>query len=350
MARDGLIGVFLLTSRVLKRWLWDTHVRLVIGVTASLLLGWLAVRGMDWGLVSHQFHEFSAGWALASLVIVVLASVFRAYRWYVLFVGERVPFTRLFVVQNAGVGLNNLAPFRMVSEGAQLALLTLRYRVPGGVALATLGMERILDMLVTSSVLMVGLIVFPSTGKFTMFVVGAFVFALGSVFVIPLVIWLGGRPLVNRVPVLASTAACLVEMRRARYRVAYSSLLTLVHWALLGFACWVLAHGMGLDISPFVATLAILGTLYFATAVPGLPAAVGTFEFAVVYVLRFFDVPQELAFSYGLVIHAVVFLPPIVVALVFFPALGFGPIRRRSVDVGTRAQAVSIQDQEMNPT
>ena len=340
-----VIAVALLTQAgQVKRWLWDTQARLVLGVAISLLLGWLSVRGMDWGLVVDQFGDFPVGWALASLAILVLSSFVRAYRWQVLFIGQRVPLLRLFLVQNAGIGLNNLVPIRVVSEGAQFALLTLRYRIKGGVALATLGMERILDLVVTTVLLMAGLTLLPNKGDFLPYVVGAFVVAVGSVLAVPLLIWLCSRPLLNRIPLLVSTAGTLVDLTRARFSLAYSFLLTLVHWLLVGLCAWVLAHGMGLGISAFVATLAIVGTLYFATALPALPAAAGTFEFAIVYVLKLFGVSQSQAFSYGVVIHAVLFLPPIVIAILVFSRIGLRPIKWGESPVRwEEARAVSVK-------
>lgn len=311
--------------RLGKRWLWDTRVRLLIAVVISVVLGWLSVRGMDWGLVADQFQNFPAGWAFASLAIFILASFLRAYRWKVLFVGERVPLMRLFMVQNAGIGLNSMVPVRVVSEGAQFALLTLRYRIKGGAAIATLGVERILDMVVTAFLLMAVLALLPNKGDFLPYVVGVFMVAVASVMAVPFLIWLSGKPLLNRIPLLVSAAAYLSDLARHRAALGYAFILTLAYWLLVGVSAWVLAAGMGLGISAFVATLAILGTLYFATAVPALPAAAGTFEFAIVYVLKFFEVPQDLAFSYGVVIHAVLFLPPIVIAIAVFSAIGLKP-------------------------
>ena len=315
-------------ARVLKGWLWDTRARYLLGIAFSLGMGWLAIRGMDWGLVADQLRDFPFGWAVASVAIFVLASVIRAYRWQVLFVDGKVPVMRLFLVQNVGIGLNNMLPVRVVSEGAQFALLTLRYGVRGGTVLATMVMERILDMVVTASLLMAGLTLLPDRGNFLMYVVGAFVFAMGSVVAVPVLVWAGRRTALSRIPLLVSTATYMRGMTRAKVTLSYSFLLTLAHWLLVGICAWVLAHGMGLEISPFVATLAILGTLYFATALPALPAAAGTFEFAVVYVLRTFDVPHASAFSYALVVHAVIFLPPIIVTIVLISSIGLRPLRQ----------------------
>ena len=317
------------SMRLAKRWLWDTKARLVLGVGISLVLGWLSVRGMEWGLVIDQFQDFPIGWAIASLLIVIAASIVRAYRWQVLFIRDRVPLVRLFLVQNAGLGLNNLVPIRVASEGAQFAILTLRYRVDGGVALATLGVERVLDLVVTAALLMAGLTLLPSKGDFIPYVVGAFVIALLSLLLIPVLIWASKKPLARRIPILVSTTASLMEMLKAKGSLAYSLLITLVSWVLIGMSAWVLAYGIGVDITPFVATLAILGTLYFVTSLPALPAAAGTFEFAMVYVLKFFGVSQALAFSYSVVVHAVLFLPPIIVAIIYLSAIGIRSPRQK---------------------
>ena len=309
-----------------------------MGGAISLLLGWLSVRGIDWDLVVAQFQEFPVAWAVLSMIVVVVANILRACRWQALFVSQRLPLMRLFVVQNAGIGLNNLVPIRVVSEGVQFALLTLRYRVKPGVALATMSVERVLDMVVTSTLLLIGLSLLPDKGDFLLYVVGAFVFAMGSALAIPLMLKFSHRPFMNRIPVVAAMVGSLLDMSKSRGALCVSFLLTLGHWLLLGMAAWILAHGMGLDMSPFVATLTILGTIYFTTSVPALPSGLGTFEFAVVYVLKVFGVSQAMAFSYGVVIHAVFFLPPIVVAVLLFSTIGLRGFRK---DAATEALETS---------
>ena len=291
-------------------------------------MGWLAVRGIDWGLVLDQFQHFPVIWAFASLLTVVVANIFRAYRWKVLVVGEPLSTLRLFMVQNTGIGLNNVVPIRVISEAVQYALLTLRYKVNNGVALGTMGIERVLDMVITASLLMAGLILIPDIGQARPYVIGAFVFAILSVLAIPLFVKLAGMGFFSRISLLAATIDYLSHVKQNKRALVQSFLLTLAHWLLLGLAVWVLAFGMDLGISPVVATLTILGTLYFTTSVPSLPAGLGTFEFAVVYVLKLFEVDHASAFSFAIVIHAVVFLPPIVVALALFSSFGLNPLKR----------------------
>lgn len=323
---------FPLTAQTLLKlsinWLRSTRARLILGLAVSLSLGWLSVRGIEWALVSDQFQEFPVGWVVASLLVVVTSNILRAYRWKILFVGHQVPLLRLFLVQNAGVGLNNMVPVRVLSEGVQFALMTLRYKVNGGAVLGTMGIERILDMVITASLLMVGLTLLPSKGEVLPYVIGAFVFAMLSVLAIPVVIKVRHFSFLRKIPLILATIEYLTSLSKAKVALGYSLLITLAHWVLLGLGAWVIAQGMDLGISPAVTTITILGALYFITSMPALPAGIGTFEFAVVYVLKLFDVDQEAAFSFAIVVHAVVFLPPVVVAIGLFSSIGLNPCKQ----------------------
>ncbi|RUA21064.1 MAG: hypothetical protein DSY79_08135, partial [Chloroflexi bacterium] len=72
------------------------------------------------------------------------------------------------------------------------------------------------------------------------------------------------------------------------------------------------------DISLLVATLLVIWTLTFVALVPSLPAAVGTFEFAVFYLLTTIGVGDGDALGFALVIHAILFMPPILIAIMVF--------------------------------
>ena len=112
-------------------------------------------------------------------------------------------------------------------------------------------------------------------------------------------------------------------------------LLSIVYWLLIGLTAWIAAQSVGLSITPTTATLVILGTIFFATAIPAAPAAIGLFEFAVVYTLHFFGVEREAGFGFAVVIHAVLFLPPTLIAVLFLPHEGVGSIFRLSGPVRT---------------
>ena len=110
--------------------------------------------------------------------------------------------------------------------------------------------------------------------------------------------------------------------------MAASFLVSVVYWLMVGLTAWILAISINLSISPVTATLVIMGTIFFATAVPAAPGALGTFEFAVVKVLAFFGVEREAGFGFAVITHAVFFLPPTIIAAAFLPREGIGSMGR----------------------
>ena len=276
------------------------------------------VRDIEWGSLSAAFDDFPVVYALLSLAIFLAATALRAYRWQVLFIGDKVPFHRLVLVQNIGIGLNSISPIRIISEATQFLLLTLRYRVRGEEAAATLGVQRVMDFVIAAILLGVGLMVLPSLKGFAPYVIGAGVLAVVSVLAVPVVIWFGSRPGLTHLRLLASTSSSLKGLVRARLRLTWSFLLTLGYWILLGLSAWILAYGMNIEISLLVATLLVIGTLTFVALVPSLPASVGTFEFAVFYLLTTIGVGDGEALGFALVIHVILFMPPILVAVLAF--------------------------------
>ena len=305
-------------AAILKRILWHPKVRVVLGLGISLVIALAVVRDIEWGSLSHQFDDFPVGYALASLFIFSVATAIRAYRWQVLFIGEKVPLHRLLLVQNAGIGINSISPIRIVSEATQFILLTIRYRVRRETVAATLGIQRVLDFVIGAILLGVGLMLLPGLKGFAPYVIGAGVLAVASMVAVPVVIWFGTRPGLTHLHLLASTSTSLRNLIKARLKLSWSFLLTLGYWLLLGSSAWILAYGMGIEISPLVATLLVIGTLTFVALIPSLPASIGTFEFAVYYFLTTIGIGSGEALGFALVIHAILFVPPILIAMLVF--------------------------------
>ena len=118
------------------------------------------------------------------------------------------------------------------------------------------------------------------------------------------------------------------ELERHKTRLAASLAITVGYWLLVGISAWLIAVAVDLGISPFTATVIIMGTIFFATSVPAAPSAIGTFEFAMVYVLGFFGVVREDSFGFALLTHAVFFLPPTIIAAIFLPREGLEIMQR----------------------
>ena len=297
---------------------------------ASAGLGWLAIRGLDWDIVTDNMVAVSLPLLVLSIAVFMFATYIRAVRWRILFVDEKISSPRLFIIQNEGIGLNNMVPFRVVSEPTQLAVLTIRDRVNGATALATIGMERVIDVVASTLILAIAFFFVPEMESFKIYVWGAVGFTVVAVGLIRLFAWSSEAVgFVRRIPFLAAFATAVRELERERMRLLASFALSVGYWILVGITAWIIAAAVDLRISPVTATVVIMGTIFFATAVPAAPSAIGTFEWAMVYILGFFGVEDEAGFGFAVIAHAVLFLPPTIIAALFLPREGVKAIRWR---------------------
>ena len=303
--------------------------RIVVGIAISIGLGWLTARGLDWSLVFDAFGDVSVLMITLAIGTFVFASYLRAVRWRALFVNGEVSTNRLFLVQNIGIGLNNLVPVRIASEAAQLAILSIKDRVRPSVALATLGMERVLDVVASALILAIAFLFIPEMKDYELYVWGALGFAVVCIVIVRLLAWSGnGISWMRRIPFLLSFAEAVRDLERERIRLAVSFALSVMYWLLVGVTAWIISISFQLSITPVTATMVIMATIFFATAIPAAPSAIGTFEFAVVYMLGLFSVSHESAFGFAVITHAVFFLPPTLMAALFLPREGIGSISK----------------------
>lgn len=311
--------------------------RIVAGIAISVGLGWLTARGLDWDLVLEAFSDVSPAMITLAVMVFIAASYLRAVRWRALFVNGEVSTNRLFVVQNVGIGLNNLVPVRIASEAAQLAILSIKDRVRPSVALATLGMERVLDVVASALILAVAFLFIPQIRDYGIYVWGALAFAILCIALVRLLAWSGnGIAWIRRIPFLLSFAKAVRDLERERMRLAVSFALSVIYWLLVGVTAWIISISFQLSITPVTATMVIMATIFFATAVPAAPSAIGTFEFAVVYMLGLFGVSHEPAFGFAVITHAAFFLPPTLMAVAFLPREGIGSISKLRATISER--------------
>jgi uncharacterized protein (TIRG00374 family) len=330
-----------------KAW---SFARVLVGAIASAGLAWLVMRHMDWGEVSRIFSAFPVGWGLLGVVAIIASGVLRAYRWHVLLVREKISMWNLFLVQNAGIGANNLLPVRMLSEPIQLALATKRYGLSGPTALATLVVEHVLDVLATVILMALGVIFIPELRAVGIPLVGSailFVVTLGVFLVVAKGI--DTLPFVGRMGFMERFRFSLATIREHPTRVFISFLFTVAHWIALGVAGWALSHGLNMEVGLGAMVVLFLATTFFVSAVPSLPGGLGAFQFAMMLTLDLFGVPRSVSFTFSVAMHFVIFALPTVIALVVLPRAGMsllGPLTRRRKPQADRtdSKATGVDD------
>ena len=309
-------------------------------------MGWWAGRGLDWNEVLKASRELSAAWVLLALAVFILSNLCRAYRWKLLFVSERISIVRLFFIENIGLGVNSLLPVRIASEAVQFTLLTVRHNITGGTALATLGMTRIMDIWASTLLLALGLILGLGGGRLGGYAAGALVISLALLLLV-MVLGRGDRgpAILRRVKLIAAFSNSIAEMERHKTRLFASMLVSMGQWVCLGVCGWIVAQDMGIPLNLPQAVLIVLATIFFATTAPSLPAGIGTFEFAMITTMElFFGIDKNAAFPYALVMHVLLFLPPMLFAGILLPREGmtlFGMLRSQGLNGRAEARGDS---------
>jgi uncharacterized membrane protein YbhN (UPF0104 family) len=300
----------------------------LFGVSIGLVLGWFAIRGAHWALVRQTLSGWSLIIIAAGIILVLTSSYLRAIRWSLLWPNRRLSAVRLMIVENAALGLNNLAPVRIFDEGVEVAILSLRDKLPPGQIIATMMMSRLQDLIFTLTFISVSLVFLPPLWEYSWVIAGGVFFCIAW-----MTLLLTFEPLVKRFPVLLripgvnSFQLTIKTLWGMPKKLSLTFTLTGAYWLLLVPVGVIFAREAGITLPFYLIMVTMMGAIFFSTSVPGLPGAIGTFEFAVVSLLNLWDVPQENSLSFAIALHAVLFLPITAFTLFVLPREGFLSIR-----------------------
>jgi uncharacterized protein (TIRG00374 family) len=313
--------------RLNRQWLSQASLA-ALGVVVGVSLGLLAVRGTDWRVVGETLKDIPFWVFVPAVGLVIASSYLRALRWSMMWLDRRVSAVRLMMVENAAIGLNNLAPIRIFDEGVILGILTLRDKLPAGQVVATGIMARIQDLAFTLLFVSLAVIFLPALWIYAPVVFGAILFFAGWLLLLLFFNKIAERfPVVRRIPGVSSFQEGIRELWRRKRLLVTTYIITAAYWLLLAPVGLLLARAVGIDLPFHLIMVTVLGTTFFSTAVPGLPGALGTFQFATVQLLSLWDVPQDQALSFAILLHAVLFLPITAYTVFVLPREGIGSVR-----------------------
>ena len=297
--------------------------QIAVGLGLSALLIWLLFRGLDWGRLFETLRAFPIYLFLLALGVFLVGIAARAMRWYILLPGEQLSFFRLFLIQNAGIGLNNLSPVRLVSEPVQLALVIRRGGVNTATALATLVVEHLMDVFAVAVILAISIIALPQLRGFSIQVGAVIILAFVTLVVLFAVAkGMDAVPGSSRLPFLRKALAAVKSLGSSPLRLFLSFLATVTHWGFLSLSGWIIAQGVGIDIPVAAMIVLIMGSVFFVSIVPSAPGGIGTFHGAVVFTMARLGIPSELALVFGFIMHIILFIPSTLVAIVVLPREG----------------------------
>lgn len=303
-------------------------VALALGVIGSLVFGALALRNVDFRVFQDGITAMEYVWLLPALAALIGTFYLRALRWQLLFAPEtRPPFSAAFRALLIGLFFNQILPLR-AGEAARVVALNQEAGTSRAEALGTAVIERVNDVLVLLVILFVTVPFLPPLTWIEGAVIFAVIFTvLVAVGAVCLFVF-GDRllrlaftpfallPWISRTR--TDTAARnltggLSALRRPRLALAAFGV-TMLSWLVAGLSYWCVLRGfefgLGLD-----AALLLLVTTNLALVIPSLPAGLGVFEAATIFILDGYDVDESSALALAVVLHAVNFFPYIAAGL-----------------------------------
>lgn len=301
---------------------------LVVGAVLSVFLLYLSFRKIEFSDLSEHIGK-------VALPILALALLTRstnfciiALRSKLLFAPlHRYPFWVLFKSGLVAFAVNNVIPFR-AGEVARIGYLAREGQIPASSCLAVVALERLLDLMAISVVILVTL---PSM---------AIDMPLGTPFYlagIVLLAFVGGAIWISRSPetfvkIVASIAGIFGKAVRAFVEgksktfaeglSALSSPLTVLAVAALSLAFWLTASlgvqiwiwAFGFDV-PWYTPVVVLTFLTFGLAVPSTPGHIGSYHFFAAASMTAVGLAEAEAVSFAVVGHAMSVVPFTVISL-----------------------------------
>lgn len=322
-------------KKSLSRFFSSRYFQVGVGLAVSGLSLYLALRNVNLQDVWIAILQADLWYVGLALVSVMLNNLAKAVRWKVLMgaKGQQVHLAKAFVSHLAGQTLNVLFPARVGDLS--------RAHVVGGMGpgrvfvLGTVMVEKVPDMIAYAFLFLLLMLLIPLPGWLgnsgVSFAIITLVVAIVVFFIAFQRDWLH-RILDRRVAWLPENAQSYIADRlrsalssldtlKSRRDLFWVTVWTAVIWAA---AVWtnhlvLLAFGIYL---PLTASVLTLIALQAGITIPSVPGRIGIFEYICVLTLGVFGVGKADALSYGILLHAIVFLPMVILGLPIVFLLG----------------------------
>jgi uncharacterized protein (TIRG00374 family) len=309
--------------------------QLLLGLGLSAFLIWLSVRTLDLGSVARALAGANWVWFVPVCGVTLLAFWVRAVRWGWLLKGVKpIGVHSLFAATMIGFMANNLLPAR-IGELVRPWALGTRERISRSSVLATVIVERVIDMFCVLVFLGIALLLHPAPPLIRR--AGLAALLVNLILLVVLVA-------IERNPAQADRlAAWCARVLPARIGPRAASLLRNFAAGLGVFRhgpglFWVTVHslilflvtavGLALCMAafrltvPWYAGIVMLVVTAFGIMVAPTPGYLGAIQYACVLGLSLFGVDRTTAFSFSLYYHLTQFLPITVVGLYYLGRQG----------------------------
>jgi uncharacterized protein (TIRG00374 family) len=315
----------------MRNLLASKYIWVILGLLLSGLTLTLALREVSLWEVSREVRQASTWWVVLAVVSVLVNTLLKGIRWYRLTgeVGRKVGISRVTAANVAGQLLNLIYPAR--AGDVSRVLIVGQGGYEKAFVLGTVVLEKLADLaayVLLAAILLVQL-PFPRWLSTPVYLTAGVTIA-GMAFVgwwvsnaargerlgrwlasrkvgwLPEQTWLHLIELVQ----MSLTALGLVRQRKLVFELSiWTALIWLTALANNLLIWFSLGMSEGHPEQMMPAALLLLVGLTAGVAVPSVPGRIGVFEYICILALAVFGIGQAQALTYGIILHAVVLLP-----------------------------------------
>ena len=307
--------------------------KLGIGLAISAFFLYLAFREVDLDKMGRAFKTAHYPLLLMAILLLFVSHWMRAWRHrYFLAPIKPISTGSLFSALMIGYMANTVLPAHL-GELLRAYLIGKREHIPKASALATIAIERIVDVLCLLILMGITFLVYPFPREVRLS--GYLTFAFVAVLVAFLLI-LKKRPertlsAVETVsnPLSKRVSNKLMELLRSfrdglvplkhKYHYVIVAILSVLVWAcyagifFIGFYAFDFVETYSL---PWSASLVVLVITTISIVVPSSPGYVGTYHWLCMVALGLFGISQSPALSFAIVVHAISMFPVALVGII----------------------------------
>lgn len=291
-------------------------IRVLVGLIASAGFLYLVLRHVSAEELLAHLGRTHWGWLGLSAALNLTMLWARGFRWQLLFYPAQPSGWQLVSATTIGFAANNILPLR-IGELVRSYLAARSVEISFWTALATLAVERLLDMfsillILGAVVLMVPVPPWLQAGALTLLALD--LLAMGVLIFLALKRgavsgWIARfsrfRETLTRW--LTLFAIGLQSLRPGPHLISLGGW-TLLIWTLNAGAVWAALRAGGLMLPPS-ASLTVLAFAGIGVSIPSAPGFVGTLQFFVVQALAIYDVGGARAVSISFLYHAAGYVP-----------------------------------------
>ena len=306
-------------------------IKFILGVLISVIGLYYAFRQINFWELWIIIKNVNFILVILAIVILLLSNVIRAWRWQILVKPIKdVSFEPAFSSIMIGYFGNSVLPFRM-GEFLRAFVVADKTSLTASTAFGTIVIERILDFIGLSIVILLIMTVYPLTSVGGSIIIGVIVLSLTAFIFFFLFGGFKSSLLVKieklsllRIGLLHKILLFIKNFLdgattiRATNKLGIILLYTLIIWIMYYCSTYLATIATGIELEWFGFGVLLISTT-LAISVPAAPGYVGTYHVAAVYILtNLFDVGRIDAQTAAIILHAVGTIPIVIIGAGYF--------------------------------